>query len=203
MAVVAPASALPALDGMPGRHGAARDTIVANMALGSELLADVQPTHLLFVTGDIPLLTAEAVEHYIAASLRSGAGLTYPIIPREACEARFPGAKRTYVRLREGVMTGGNAIFTVASLLANKQDLILQLYRARKNPVQLAQLLGMGTVWRMLTGSLTLPYLEGVGSRILAAPVRALVTPYPELGFDVDKLADVQAVEQALAASCC
>lgn len=197
--LVAPAEALPALADLPGRHVAARETLVENMLAGKEALAGTPLTHVLFLTGDIPMLTREGLEGYITDSLLSGAALTYPIIPRALSEARFPGARRTYVRIKEGTFTGGNAIFTTAGLLDDQQTLIQQLYSARKAPLQLAGLLGWGTVLRLLTGTLTLPYLERIATRLLHAPARAIITPYPELGFDVDKPQDLRAVEQALA----
>ena len=197
--VVAPAEALPELAALPGILTPAGDSLVENMQRGAKALAAMQPTHLLFITGDIPLVTPEGIEGYLAASLRTGASLTYPIIPRQVCEQRFPGAKRTYVRIREGVFTGGNAIFTTESLLTDKQALIQSLYAARKQPFRLAQILGFATVLRMLTGTLTIPYLERIATNLLGAPVAAVITPYAEIGFDVDKLADLEAVERALA----
>ena len=197
--VVAPADALRELAVLPGQLAAAGDSLVENMRLGATTLAASAPTHLLFITGDIPLVTPAGIADYIDRSLHSGAALTYPIIPREVCAARFPGARRTYVRIREGTFTGGNAIFTTARLLDDQQALIQGLYTARKSPLQLARLLGFMTVLRMLTGTLTLPYLEQVASRLLHAPVAAVITPYAEIGFDVDKLSDLDAVERALA----
>jgi CTP:molybdopterin cytidylyltransferase MocA len=169
------------------------------MRHGANALADEDPTHLLFITGDIPLITPQGLEDYLTASLRSGAALTYPVIPREVSEARFPGARRTYVRLREGSFTGGNAIFTAANLLDDRGALIQGLYSARKHPIKLAKILGLGTVLRLLTGTITLPYIEAVATRILGAPARAIVSQYAEIGFDVDKLDDLVAIERALA----
>jgi len=197
--LVADADALPFLAALPGRRVSAGDSIVVNMQRGARALADEQVTHLLFITGDIPLVTPDGVEAYIADSLRSGGALTYPIIPREASEARFPGAHRTYVRLREGTFTGGNAIFTVANLLDDKAALIQSLYTARKQPLKLAKILGLGAVLRLLTGTITLPYIEAVATRILDAPARAIVSSYAEIGFDVDKLDDLIVVERVLA----
>ncbi len=201
IAVVAPEAALPGLAHLPDRQIAAGDTIVENMQRGARALAGAHPTHLLFITGDIPLITVAGVETFIDASLATNAALTYPIIPREASEARFPGARRTYVRLKEGTFTGGNIIFTDAHLLDDKGGLILDLFNARKSPLKLANILGWGTVLRLLTGSLSLPYVEAVAARILTAPVRAVLCPHAEIGFDVDKPEDLAAVEQALTAN--
>lgn len=201
MAVVAHPEVLAAFPDLGDAAVPAGDSIVTNMRLGAERLAPHHPTHLLFVTGDLPLITPRALEAYLDASLAGGATLTYPIIPRAASEARFPGAKRTYVRLKDGTYTGGNAIFTTVDLLRDKQALIQDIYNARKQPQRLAGILGMHTVLGLLTGTLTLVRIEQVAARILGAQVRAIITPYPELGFDVDKPEDVQAVEAALRAA--
>jgi molybdopterin-guanine dinucleotide biosynthesis protein A len=198
--IVAPDEALSELCELPGRKASAGATLVDNMRRGMRALSDFQPTHYLFATGDIPLVTVEGLEAYLQDSLASGAALTYPIIPQQASERRFPGAKRTYVRLREGTFTGGNVILTEARLLDDKHALIQELYNARKKPLALAGLLGWPTVLRMLLGTLTLPYLESVASRILGAPSRAIITPHAEIGFDVDKVDDLHAVERAMAA---
>jgi molybdopterin-guanine dinucleotide biosynthesis protein A len=197
-AVVAPEAVLAEFPGIPETAVPAGESIVENMRNGARALADHAPTHLLFLTGDLPLITAHALTGYLTASLVSGAALTYPIIPREASEERFPGAKRTYVKIMDGTFTGGNAIFTTADLLTDKGALIQSLYDARKEPLKLAGILGWPTVWGMIRGTLTIAELEAVASRILDAPVKAIITPYPEIGFDVDKPSDAEAVEKAL-----
>jgi molybdopterin-guanine dinucleotide biosynthesis protein A len=197
-AIVAPQETLPKLADLPGRKIATGETIVDNMRRGANALLEEGATHIIFITGDIPLITVEGLEAYIADSLRSGASLTYPIIPKSASEARFPGAKRTYVKLKEDTFTGGNAIFTVANLLDDKHQLILSLFNARKDPLKLARILGLSTVFRLLTGTLSLPYLEQVATRILQASARAIISRHAEIGFDVDKLDDLAAVERAI-----
>jgi len=199
IAVVSAPEVLAALPESPCVQVPEGESLVENMQRGARALAQHQPTHLLFITGDIPLITPEAIEHFLAASLQSGAALTYPIITRAVCETGVPTAQRSYVRIREGVFTGGNAIFTTANLLDDKQTLIQSLYSARKHPLKLAQILGWSTVWRMLTGALTLPYLESVATRILAAPVHAIISPDAEIGFDVDKPEDIASVEHVFA----
>ncbi len=198
-AVVAPGAVLDAFPDMPETKVPAGETIVENMRNGAAALGAAEPTHLLFLTGDLPLITGHALTGYLTASLASGAALTYPIIPRQACEERFPGAKRTYVRISDGIFTGGNAVVATADLLTDKGALIQRLYDARKEPLKLAGILGWPTVWGMLGGTLTIVELEAVAARIMGAPIKAIITPYPEIGFDVDKPADAAAVERALA----
>ena len=58
---------------------------------------------VLVATGDIPHLTEEAVRFVLDKAPE--AALVYPIVPKEAVEARFPRTKRTYARLREGTFS--------------------------------------------------------------------------------------------------
>ncbi len=191
---VVPAGARAALGQYAPQLVDAGESLMVNMARGAEALAGAEVTHLLFVTADIPLITTAALSSYLQQSLATGADFTYPIIPRADCEARFPGAKRTYVKIRDGVFTGGNAVFAGANFFEDKQQLIEDVYNARKAPLKLAGILGWGTLARFLGGTADLAKLEGVASRILGAPARAIISHYAELGFDVDKPEDLAAV---------
>ena len=50
--------------------------------------------YVLLVTADIPALTAAGIDAFVRAGIATGADFVYPIIPRAANEARFPGVKR-------------------------------------------------------------------------------------------------------------
>jgi molybdopterin-guanine dinucleotide biosynthesis protein A len=197
IAIVAPAETLDDLAHLPGIKVAASDTLVDNMRRGAEALDDARITHNLFITGDVPLVTSEGIEDFVRKSIESGAALTYPVIPQAVSEERFPGTKRTYVRLREGTFTGGNAILTRAHLLDDKHAIIQELYAARKNPIKLAKIFGWPVLVRLMCGFLTFPYMEAVAGRILDARARVIVTHFAEIGFDVDKADDLAAVERA------
>src|SRR5205823_512098 len=47
--------------------------------------------YVLLVTADVPALTSEATDNFVRAGLEMAADFAYPIIPRAANEARFPG----------------------------------------------------------------------------------------------------------------
>ncbi|MEI7834415.1 MAG: hypothetical protein WCJ56_14605, partial [bacterium] len=90
------------------------------------------------------------------------------------------------------------AVFAGADFFTDKQQLIEDVYNARKAPLKLVGLLGWGTLARFLAGTADLATLEQVASRILHAPARAIISHHAELGFDVDKPEDLAAVEIAL-----
>ena len=176
--------------------------ILDNLLLGLEALASsartgAVPEHVLVITGDLPLVTAASVEDFLARSLALSADVTYPIIPKAFSEAKFPEGKRTYVRLREGTFTGGNATVMTRAFADNSRDLIARLYEYRKSPVKLAALFGPGFLLKLVLGRLTLPALEARASAIVRGRVRAVVTEFAELGFDVDKMDDLRVAREA------
>ena len=175
--------------------------------LEAALAAAPPEGRLLAVSADLPWLTAEAVNHAICAgtlntasrdtaskntaSLNttplSKATLLYPIVSKGAAEAQFPGQKRTYARFKEGVFTGGNLIVLRPSMVPTLLPFVDRAYRARKNPLALAALIGPGILLKFVTGRLPLAVLERRVSHLLQGPVRAFVTPYAALGADVDE----------------
>jgi GTP:adenosylcobinamide-phosphate guanylyltransferase len=146
---------------------------------------------VLLLTGDLALITPGAVNDFVQQSLAVRADATYPIIPRDSCERQFPGAKRTYVRLREGSFTGGNGVVVGRDFVALRRALIGHLYASRKSPLRLAALFGLGFLLGLLTGRLRLEDLQRRAGAIIGGRVVAVITTYPELGFDVDKMEDL------------
>lgn len=140
---------------------------------------------VLVATADLPHLTPEAVRFVLERAPQ--AALVYPIVPKEAVEARFPHTRRTYARLREGVFTGGNLLLLEKTLFYRALPLAKQAVALRKKPLALARLIGWDILLKLLLGRLSLGELEARASRILGVEARALLTPYPEVGVDVDR----------------
>jgi GTP:adenosylcobinamide-phosphate guanylyltransferase len=176
----------------------ARDSLLENVRLGLER----SPTDsVLFATVDLPFLTPESVRFFLSESLSSGAALTYAVVPADLCRERFPQLKRTTVRLREGELTGGNLFWAQRAVALRELHRLEALYRARKQPVRLALHIGVGLLIRFLLAQYLSPRLLSVEqierrvARILQVPVKAIVTPYPEVGTDIDRLEHWLAVQ--------
>ncbi|WP_298628746.1 NTP transferase domain-containing protein [uncultured Thermus sp.] len=144
---------------------------------------------VLVATADIPHLSPEAVRFVLEKAPE--AALVYPIVPKGAVEARFPHTRRTYARLREGVFTGGNLLLLHKELFFQALPLAQRVVALRKKPWALARLIGWDILLKLLLGRLTLPELEARAKRILGVEARALITPYPEVGVDVDREEDL------------
>lgn len=155
------------------------------VALGfGAALATAPGSRLLICTADLPWLTGEAVDAFIEGS---SADLNYPIITKQIAQEQFPEQKRTWVRLKQGEFTGGNLALLSARAVPPLLQLIGRLFAARKNPLVLGSLFGLGTIVALLRGQADLPKLEQQASELLGYPVRAVMARHAGLGADADK----------------
>jgi GTP:adenosylcobinamide-phosphate guanylyltransferase len=157
--------------------------------------------HVLLVSADVPALTRDGVDAFVQDAIAAAADIVYPIIPRAAIESRFPGSQRTYLRLTDGVFTGGNLFLVRPEPLLRQRDVIRRAYAARKKPLRLAAMLGWGILLRLLLRRLSLVDAEAAVSRLLGLRARALVTEHAELGADVDRASDLEGMTRHLEAS--
>lgn len=175
----------------PGLSPAPRLTLPDQGSLLANLeaaLAHVEG-RVLVATADIPHLTPEAVRFVLEQAPE--AALVYPIVPRERVEAHFPGNRRTYARLKEGTFTGGNLLLLDKALFFQALPLAKRVVALRKNPLALARLIGLDVLIKLLLGKLSLAELEARAQRLLGVEARALITPFPEVGVDVDREEDL------------
>lgn len=171
---------------LPDRGG-----IIENLEAG---LGVASANRVLVATGDMPFLTPEAVRWVLNNAPQ--AGFVYCVIAKETIEKRFPGMRRTYARVREGSFTGGNIVLIDKALFYSALPLLKRALALRKQPLALAQMVGFGTLLQVVLGLAAIPGLETRVSQILGVPARALVTPYAEVGVDIDKEEDLVWLEE-------
>jgi GTP:adenosylcobinamide-phosphate guanylyltransferase len=171
--------------------------VIDNVVLGIRALGVGRP--VLVLTSDIPFLTSEVIDTFVRQCLANPADLHYPAISQEVNEQRFPGVKRTYAKLREGVYTGGNVFLVNPSLVPDLAGKAKAFVAARKSVPKMASLLGPGFVIKMLLGTLSLQDLEVKVSSMLGIKGAVIVSESPEIGVDVDKLSDLELARKALA----
>lgn len=167
-------------------------TIIETIRLGMRALGHSRK--VLVATADIPLLTAEAVNDFLAQAAGVEADLYYPIVPKEVNERHFPGNKRTYVRLKEGTFTGGNLFLVNPGIVEQCAQVAEKFIAERKNPLALCSMLGWSFVLRFLLGILCLKDVEVRVSELLGVRGAVVQSPFPELGIDVDKPSDLELV---------
>jgi len=175
-----------------------------NLIAGAKACGGAEAGRILVATSDIPLVTPEAVDDFIGRCADLEADFCYSIVPREASERRFPDMRRTYGRLAEGTFTGGNIVVMNARFPIENAALIREVLDARKSVFRLARVIGLWTLVRAVIAQILCPravnlaFLERTIGRILNAKVKAVQTPYPEIGADIDELEHIALVEAAL-----
>ncbi|MCK9217746.1 MAG: NTP transferase domain-containing protein [Firmicutes bacterium] len=152
----------------------------------------------LLMTCDIPMITVEAIEHFIMESKKSGADLSYCIVDKKLNDERYPEVKRTYVKLKEGYFTGGNAFYLNPEIKDKVRDFFEKMLDNRKNPVKMAAILGFGFVLRLALGTLAINAIKEKVDKLLGINAAVIISPYPEIGNDVDKESDIKFVEKYL-----
>lgn len=181
----------------PGvRYVPSQDSLWGNVEAGLMNLFDPHQ-RCLVVTADIPLVTGAMIDEFIRLAPEA-ADFVYPVVPKEVAEVRFPGTRRTYVRFREGTFTGGNLFLLRPQPVLAIAERAKTLLSHRKSPVKLAQDIGWGVLWRLLTGRLGLAELEATVNRILGIHGRVVRFDCPEIGVDVDKPEDFRLIERAV-----
>jgi molybdopterin-guanine dinucleotide biosynthesis protein A len=140
---------------------------------------------VLVVTADLPWLRAEELEHFVGEAPR--ADVVYPAIPREVAERQFPDQARTYARFVEGTLTGGNLGLLTKEGGQAILPFIERFYRARKNPLALAALIGPKVLVNFALRRLSLRDVERRVEGLLGVTARVVLSPHASLGADVDK----------------
>jgi len=175
---------------------------VDNIVSGAEALPDTV-THVLIVSCDTPLVRPADLDGFVGASLDLGVSLCYSVLDQRTCTGAFAGVRKTWVRVREGTLAGGNLALVSRPFLVDHQDRVRQAFELRKSPFALAMRLGITFALSVVLGRF-LPIRVGIAvveqraQRLLGCDVKALVLPSPEPGIDVDKPEDLEFVRGLL-----
>ncbi len=153
---------------------------------------------VLILPTDIPFISTEAIEDFLCRCEASDSDFYYPVTRKEVNEEKFPGVERTYVRLQEGVVTGGNLFLIRSAVIEKCLEMGVKLVERRKNPLAMAQLFGFGLVWKFITRRLSIEIAEKRFYRVLGIRGKGIISPYAEVGVDVDKPSDLNLAQQKL-----
>ncbi len=151
---------------------------------------------IIVSTCDIPLITSDAINDFIAISKCLEVDVCYPIIKKESYENKYPDVKRTYASLQEGRFTGGNLIMLNPDKIKGIEKNIRYLIEHRKNPIKMAKTLGPTIILKMLSNKLTIEKLEYYINEKFYIKCKAVSTSYPEIGTDIDHIEDINILEK-------
>jgi GTP:adenosylcobinamide-phosphate guanylyltransferase len=155
-------------------------------------IAEVQalqpgPQHLLVVSSDIPGIQTHMVDWLVERVKETDDDLYYNVITQEVMEKRYPGSRRTFTKLKDMRVCGGdmNAIHTRAA--DSNLDFWRTIIEARKNPLKQASMIGWDLLLLLLLGRIGMEDAVHRVSARVHLKGRALQCPYAEVGMDVDK----------------
>ena len=170
------------------------DTIEGTLTRALRLATADRP--FLLASADIPLLRASAVEYFWQRAEREGADLAYPIVRREQIEDSYQYARRTYVRLADGIFTGGNLFYVNGSASESLLSFAQRIFAVRKKPWRIATLFGIRFCIDFLLRRLSTSDIEQHLSELWGRRCRALIVPHAEIAMDVDKLSDYHLINK-------
>jgi hypothetical protein len=111
----------------------------------------------------------------------------YGVVPRKVMETRYPGSNRTYTKLKDMQLCGADMHITHVSMATEHLDMWEELIGNRKSPLRQAATIGIGTLFRVATRSITLDELVAVVTKRLDITGRPIIWEHAEPGMDVDK----------------
>lgn len=163
--------------------------MLSNIRIGVSKVIDINPDadQVLVVSSDIPAITAEMIEWAIESASETDHDFYYNIILKEVMESRFPGSKRSYVRLTDGEVCGADMNIVRADAVAGNDELWNRLIGARKNALKQASMVGFKPLLLLLTHRFSLERDVPMVSNKLGIKARAILCPYAEIGMDIDK----------------
>jgi GTP:adenosylcobinamide-phosphate guanylyltransferase len=165
-----------------------RGGLLQNLQAGVRKVAELNPEarHILASASDIPALTPEVAEWAIGNATTDD-DVYYSVITRKVMEKRYPGSRRTYLKLRDCELCGGDLNVIKVSAVTGRDVLWEKLIASRKSPFKQASLLGYDLLAAILLHLVTLEGLIKTVSKRLNIKGRAVVCPYASIGMDVDK----------------
>jgi molybdopterin-guanine dinucleotide biosynthesis protein A len=151
---------------------------------------------VLVSTSDLPVLTAESIDDYVMRAYEKDAALTYGCLEKRVHMSKYPEVPHTWAPLRDGTFCGTGFVTIRPYVWPSLERFIEQLGHARKNPLHLARLFGWDILLRFATRRLSIADAEARASTVIGAPVRAVVSSYPEIGVNVDRVSDIALAER-------
>jgi molybdopterin-guanine dinucleotide biosynthesis protein A len=156
---------------------------------------------VLAVSSDVPAVTGDMFDWMVETVQQTDHDLYYNVISREVMEAAYPDSKRTFLKLKDVEVCGGDINAFDHQFLFTRQNLFDAIIGSRKSPIRQASILGFDTLFLVLLHKMTLLQAEINVSKKVGSRAHAILCPYAEMGMDVDKPQQYEQVLSGLRAS--
>jgi GTP:adenosylcobinamide-phosphate guanylyltransferase len=175
--------------------------MLENIRAGIFKTLELEPNahHVLSVSSDIPAITSEMVDWVVKTAMQTDHDLYYNLITRQTMESRYPGSKRSFIRLKDVEVCGGDMNVIRALTVTGNDKLWRRIIDSRKSALKQASLIGFDTLFLLLFHLITIEQGARLASRRLGIAGRAIVCPYAEVGMDIDKPHQLEMVRADMA----
>lgn len=172
----------------PVHHLPDNGSLVRNGLAGLKWVLEQKPdtTHVFGSSGDVPLLSGEMVDYLIESCQPFEYGIYYNFVTEAVLEKRFPGSKRTYVKLK-GLNIAGGDIGILSGALLNEEALLETLSNARKHAWKIARVVGLRMLLKLLFRQVSIQDIEETVQRLTGQKAKIVLNPYAEVAMDADK----------------
>lgn len=154
---------------------------------------------VLVTTADNPLLGVATLDDFCARAGADAAEVVVGLARERDIRNAFPRARRTFLKMRGGGVSGCNLFAGRAEALAKAARGWVEVESKRKKPFAFIAHFGVFTLLRALTGMLSLANALDAVSRTLGVRAGAVLLNDPSAAMDVDRLDHVALAESLLA----
>lgn len=163
-------------------------TMVANVLAGARLLSDdrLDSAHVLFCSADIPLISGQIIDRFVTSCFPFESAVYYSMVSRDVLEKSFPKSGRSFSRLGDEAISGGNLGIARLDLLEANRELLQLLVNTRKHAWKMVRIVGLRTLFKFLVHRLSIAEIEDKAGSIIGAPAKVIVSSDPEIAMDVD-----------------
>jgi len=154
------------------------------------------PDRLLVIPCDMPFLEPASIDDFLDQCEGRPGEVWYSFVRRETSEARYPGLRHTWVRMKEGTFCGGGLVMFTPPMIDKARALLASLASARKRPWQLASLLGPKIITKLILRMLSVEEAEERMSLLMMGRAVAIESPCPDVGFNVDEPEELHTARQ-------
>lgn len=152
---------------------------------------------LLVTTCDHALLSPEILRGFIDEAMGSDAAAA--CVERSVYEQRFPGSRRTFIKLKDLSFSGANLFWFKGARAKGLASFWRRIEAKRKKPLDMAREIGVITALSYLTGQMTKAGLEKTIRRKTGVAAKLVPLAAAEAAIDVDKPQDLELVRSILA----
>jgi GTP:adenosylcobinamide-phosphate guanylyltransferase len=174
--------------------------MIQNVHAGAVEILKQDPTApiTLLISSDIPAITSKMIDWMVKAIENQPYDIFYSVVERKVMEKRYPKSRRTYTRLKDIELCGGDVHALRPSIASRNNPLWDRILAARKNPLKQAWLVGIATLFMLITRQMNLEKASIFLSKKLGIRGKAVVLPFAEMGMDVDKAFQYEIMEKDL-----